>query len=166
VTDKAGLTDTARVTVAVKAPEGPDVDTQDDGDTDGDGLPDDWEMHHFGDLSQGAFDDSDGDGISNLREYEAGTDPNEEKAAAEPRSSGSGMLFAGVMIAVILLLVLIGSVVVVALVVVKRSRKAAPARKEEVLEPQKEAMPADTPSQEILGYHQYYIPPQQGEGKL
>lgn len=37
-------------------------------DTDGDGLDDDWEMLHFGDLSQGAADDiSDSDGMTNQR---------------------------------------------------------------------------------------------------
>lgn len=37
-------------------------------DTDADGLDDDWEMLHFGDLSQGAADDiSDSDGMTNQR---------------------------------------------------------------------------------------------------
>jgi Tol biopolymer transport system component len=50
-------------------------------DTDGDGIPDAWLQHYFkhplgqsGDLSR-AQDDADGDGMTNLQEYLAGTDP-------------------------------------------------------------------------------------------
>jgi|GEM_PF-1561034 len=42
---------------------------------DGDGLPDDWEIRYFGDTGQDAAGDTDGDGVSNLDEYLAGTDP-------------------------------------------------------------------------------------------
>lgn len=38
-------------------------------DTDGDGLPDDWEITYFGHLGYGANDDPDGDGVSNLQEF-------------------------------------------------------------------------------------------------
>jgi YD repeat-containing protein len=44
-------------------------------DTDNDGLPDWWEMLHFGNLSQTATGDFDGDGLTNLQEYQMGTDP-------------------------------------------------------------------------------------------
>lgn len=44
-------------------------------DTDHDGLPDAWELQHFGTLATGPNDDPDGDGMSNLQEYLAGTDP-------------------------------------------------------------------------------------------
>jgi hypothetical protein len=44
-------------------------------DNDGDGLPDDWENFYFGALGQGATNDADGDGVSNLAEYQAGTNP-------------------------------------------------------------------------------------------
>ncbi|HWA27858.1 MAG TPA: LamG-like jellyroll fold domain-containing protein [Lacunisphaera sp.] len=45
-------------------------------DTDGDDLPDAWELQHFGNLASyiGA-DDPDGDGLTNLQEYQGGTDP-------------------------------------------------------------------------------------------
>ncbi len=45
-------------------------------DGDRDGLPDAWELACFGSLAYGAYDDFDLDGYSNLREYQAGTAPN------------------------------------------------------------------------------------------
>jgi len=44
-------------------------------DSDGDGLPDAWEMQYFHSLVQGATNDPDGDGFSNLQEYLAGSNP-------------------------------------------------------------------------------------------
>ena len=44
-------------------------------DTDGDGMPDVWEMQYFGSLAQDATTDFDGDGVSDLDEYLGGTDP-------------------------------------------------------------------------------------------
>lgn len=57
-------------------------------DSDSDGLPDSWELQHFGNLDQGAEDgfdannlpidgDFDNDQASNLMEYLAGTDPTD-----------------------------------------------------------------------------------------
>ena len=46
-------------------------------DSDGDGLPDAWEMQYFGTLAYGANDDPDHDGLSNYQEYIAGTNPND-----------------------------------------------------------------------------------------
>lgn len=54
------------------------------GDTDGDGLPDAWELDHFGSLDQTADGDFDQDGYSNLAEYLAVTDP--VSAASIPAS--------------------------------------------------------------------------------
>ncbi|MCL4790267.1 MAG: hypothetical protein KJ070_26375, partial [Verrucomicrobia bacterium] len=45
-------------------------------DHDGDALPDWWEWQHFGNLVEGPNGDYDEDGVTNLDEYEAGTDPN------------------------------------------------------------------------------------------
>jgi subtilisin family serine protease len=45
-------------------------------DDDNDGLPDAWEQKYFGNSANALpFADSDGDGLSNLQEYIAGTDP-------------------------------------------------------------------------------------------
>ena len=44
-------------------------------DTDEDGLPDDWEVEHFGDLRFGANDDPDGDNVLNLEEFTGDSDP-------------------------------------------------------------------------------------------
>jgi hypothetical protein len=44
-------------------------------DSDGDGMPDAWERKYFGNLAQTASGDFEGDGITNLQEYQNGTDP-------------------------------------------------------------------------------------------
>ncbi|HUF63153.1 MAG TPA: hypothetical protein VMN36_13835 [Verrucomicrobiales bacterium] len=46
------------------------------GDTDGDGLPDAWELDHFGNLDHDGNGDPDDDGATNEAEYSAGSDPN------------------------------------------------------------------------------------------
>ncbi len=49
-----------------------------DDDTDDDGLPDDWEIQHFGDLTTAnGSSDSDNDGLPDRDEYLNGTDPNQ-----------------------------------------------------------------------------------------
>ncbi len=54
-------------------------------DQDSDGLPDTWEMEHFGNLSYGAEDDPDEDNFSNIDEYNNNTDPN------NPDTDGDGL---------------------------------------------------------------------------
>ncbi len=56
-------------------------------DSDGDGLPDAWELEHFGDLSQGPDTDFDGDGASNLAEFDAGTNPSDPNDRPNPPDS-------------------------------------------------------------------------------
>lgn len=56
-------------------------------DTDGDGLPDWWELEYFGDLSQGADGDFDSDDYTNFEEYEAETDPTDPNDKPRPPAS-------------------------------------------------------------------------------
>lgn len=51
-------------------------------DADGDGLPDSWEARYFSGYADPDLDD-DGDGVSNLREYLAGTDPTDAQSVLE-----------------------------------------------------------------------------------
>jgi len=63
---------------------GVDIDLSDP-DSDGDGLPDWWEMLHFGGLDWDGAGDLDGDGLTNLQEFQLGTDP------ANADTDGDGM---------------------------------------------------------------------------
>jgi hypothetical protein len=46
-------------------------------DSDGDGLRDDWEQHHFGALTETGAGDRDGDGITHLDEQASDSDPTQ-----------------------------------------------------------------------------------------
>jgi hypothetical protein len=53
-------------------------------DTDGDGMPNDWELQHFGSATGGDPNgDEDGDGLRNVDEYRAGTDPGDARSVLE-----------------------------------------------------------------------------------
>ena len=60
-------------------------------DSDGDGIPDSWMLQHFGHLmglasdNSRAQDDADGDGMTNLQEYLAGTDPLDPQSVLKLR---------------------------------------------------------------------------------
>ncbi len=59
-----------------------------DNDTDGDGLPDDWEINYFGNLGQGPDGDYDGDGLNNMAEYQQGTDPTDTDTDSDQMPDG------------------------------------------------------------------------------
>ncbi|MCF7761334.1 MAG: alpha/beta hydrolase [Cephaloticoccus sp.] len=59
-----------------------------EGDGDTDGLPDSWELLFFGNLASQADADVDGDGLTNLQEYEAGSDPLDYYNGIVPRIAG------------------------------------------------------------------------------
>lgn len=59
-------------------------------DSDGDGLPDEWEMLYFGNLNYGPTDDPDHDGLSNYQEYLAGTNPNDANSVLRVTDIGAG----------------------------------------------------------------------------
>lgn len=58
------------------------VFSQNDGD--GDGMDDDWELEQFGNLDRDGTGDYDGDGISDLDEFENGSDPKQAASAPLP----------------------------------------------------------------------------------
>jgi hypothetical protein len=59
--------------------------TEDMTDSDFDGLPDYWELQHFGNLGQTGTGDTDHDGANHLSEWLAGTDPNSPLSVARLR---------------------------------------------------------------------------------
>ncbi|MCX8108647.1 MAG: fibronectin type III domain-containing protein [Verrucomicrobiae bacterium] len=68
-------------------------------DDNGDGLPDDWQVAYWGEQVSSwprADVDSDGDGVSNLNEFLAGTNPLDKssvlKMQVRPTAAGSGVL--------------------------------------------------------------------------
>ncbi|MCF6288837.1 MAG: DUF11 domain-containing protein [Proteobacteria bacterium] len=63
-------------------------------DTDNDGMADDWEQTHFGNLGATAGGDADLDSATNLQEYNFGGDPNQEDRPHAPQivSTNNGAL--------------------------------------------------------------------------
>lgn len=59
------------------------------GDTDLDGLPDDWELKFFGNLTTGRDDDPDLDGLTNVNEHALGTFPNDHDSDKDGLSDGA-----------------------------------------------------------------------------
>lgn len=58
-------------------------------DSDGDGLSDGWEWSSFADLSHGPNEDYDLDGLTNLQEYQLGTDPKNPDSDGDLLSDGA-----------------------------------------------------------------------------
>lgn len=55
---------------------------------DEDNLPDNWEMEYFGNLSYSDFDDPDNDNLTNLEEYQNGTNPTKFSTVNDNISDG------------------------------------------------------------------------------
>jgi Tol biopolymer transport system component len=53
------------------------------GDSDGDGLPDDWELAYFNGLGRDGSGDFDGDGHTDMMEFRAGTNPNSDTSVLQ-----------------------------------------------------------------------------------
>ena len=93
-------------------------------DTDDDGLPDAWEMEHFGDLDENASGDYDKDGYTNGREYLDGTDPVDPNDPAKPGDddddTGPGAMLWVIIGAIMLVILIIG---IAAFLLIRRSKK-------------------------------------------
>jgi hypothetical protein len=70
-------------------------------DSDSDGLADKWELEYFGNLYMGGNEDPDNDGISNMDEYLAGTDPMTAGQVEEDEFSIYLLIFIIVVITVV-----------------------------------------------------------------
>lgn len=62
----------------------PPLSIDPDVDSDGNGLPDWWELEHFGHIGVDPDDDADADGTTNLMEYLAQTDPHDPASVFRP----------------------------------------------------------------------------------
>jgi len=62
-------------------------------DTDGDGLSDEWEINYFGNINEQPTGDYDGDGLTNLEEYQLLTDPTTPSTSPPIGGGGGGGCF-------------------------------------------------------------------------
>lgn len=65
------------------------LDVAKSSDTDQDGLPDGWEIHHFGNVASGPDEDPDADGYNNRTEFAFGTDPRDPSSYAPMKAAFS-----------------------------------------------------------------------------
>lgn len=80
--------DSATGVIEILYPPAPVLDSG--ADSDSNGLPDAWEIEHFGAIGVDPAADADGDGTTNLMEYLAGTDPISAASVFRPTSHTSG----------------------------------------------------------------------------
>lgn len=71
------------------------TDTSGIADTDGDGLPDKWELYYFGNLDRDGMGDFDADGLSDLFEFQGGGHPKISPVTAPTDRANIGYDSAG-----------------------------------------------------------------------
>ncbi len=74
-------------------------------DTDQDGLPDNWEMEYFGNLSQDAGGDFDKDSYTNIQEYEGGSNPINSASKPSAKECGSILDYWWIFLIIVLVIV-------------------------------------------------------------
>jgi YD repeat-containing protein len=65
------------------------------GDTDGNGIPDAWELQHLGSLNHSGGTDDDQDGLSEMQEYLYGSDPTKANTAGGPFTDIANPIYYG-----------------------------------------------------------------------
>lgn len=71
--------------IEILYPTAPTLDPSED--SDGNGLPDSWEIEFFGSIGVNPNEDSDGDGTTNMMEFVAGTTPTSPASVFRPSST-------------------------------------------------------------------------------
>jgi hypothetical protein len=112
-------------------------------DADNDNLPDLWEIEHFGDIqTHDGDDDPDGDGYTNIQEYNKGSDPlDEDDPDKQDGKDGDGDDNLGMIIGIVVVII----VVVVLLLLFIMMKKKGGKKDEEPKEPEQPQPRAPTP---------------------
>lgn len=93
-----------------------------DMDMDNDGLDDIWEIQFFEDLDETASGDADGDGCSNLNEFNNGTDPTDANECIPSEDGEAAFLGLALYLWIIIIVIIVVVIVVIAVAVRHRSK--------------------------------------------
>jgi len=104
-------------------PNGTDDDIDPELDTDGDGLPDKWEIDHFSNLNMGPFDDPDGDGVNNKDEFNGNSDPTDVTSKPAKKSDDAGLNSTTLIVIVLILILVILTIIIVPIIIITRGKK-------------------------------------------